>query len=89
MRSPTFTAIDIGSHSIIGICAKKDKRTGKVDILAKSQSPCFGVRNGEVVKPLEVYDRNGKPFSTLFYHTDESMLWCANYLYLKKMLCCS
>jgi len=35
---------------------------------------------------LEVYDRNGKPFSTLFYQTDESMLWCANYLYLKKLL---
>lgn len=35
---------------------------------------------------LEVYDKKGKPFKTLFYYTDESMLWCANYLYLKKKL---
>ena len=35
---------------------------------------------------LEVYDRNGNPFSTLLYYTDDSMLWCANYLYLKKKL---
>lgn len=35
---------------------------------------------------LEVYDKDGKPFKTLFYYTDESMLWCANYLYLKKKL---
>lgn len=35
---------------------------------------------------LEVYDRDGRPFTTLLYHTDEGMLWCANYLYLKKLL---
>lgn len=35
---------------------------------------------------LEVYDREGRPFKTLFYYTDDSMLWCANYLYLKKLL---
>ncbi|MFC1741700.1 hypothetical protein ACFL3V_04155 [Nanoarchaeota archaeon] len=33
---------------------------------------------------LEVYDRNGKPFKTLFYVTDESMLWVSKYLALKK-----
>ncbi|MBU1198847.1 MAG: hypothetical protein KKF46_02390 [Nanoarchaeota archaeon] len=32
---------------------------------------------------LEVYDSKGEPFKTIFYYTDESMLWCANYLYLK------
>ncbi|MBN2053040.1 hypothetical protein JW756_06050 [Candidatus Woesearchaeota archaeon] len=35
---------------------------------------------------LEVYDKNGKPFKTLFYYADESMLWAANYVYLRKML---
>ncbi|MEM3127362.1 MAG: hypothetical protein QW331_04845 [Candidatus Woesearchaeota archaeon] len=31
---------------------------------------------------LEVFDKNGKPFSTPFYYTDEGMLWAANYLTL-------
>lgn len=35
---------------------------------------------------LEVYDRLGRPFNTLFYYADDAMLWCANYLYLKKKL---
>ncbi len=35
---------------------------------------------------LEVYDKNGKPFKTLFYYSDEAMLWAANYLLLKRIL---
>jgi hypothetical protein len=35
---------------------------------------------------LEVFDKKGRPFRTLFYYSDESMLWVANYLYLKKLL---
>jgi hypothetical protein len=35
---------------------------------------------------LELYDCNGKPFRTLLYYADESMLWAANYLYLKSLL---
>ncbi len=35
---------------------------------------------------LEVYEPDGRPFSKLVYYTDESMLWAANYLYLKKIL---
>lgn len=35
---------------------------------------------------LEVYDKNGKPFQTLLYYADGGMLWCANYLYLRKKL---
>lgn len=31
---------------------------------------------------LEVYDTDGGPFHTSFYWTDESMLWCANWLLL-------
>jgi hypothetical protein len=33
---------------------------------------------------LEVYDRDGKPFKTPFYITDESMLWVSKWLALKK-----
>ncbi len=29
---------------------------------------------------LEVYDKNGKPFHTLFYYCDEGMLWATKYL---------
>ena len=32
---------------------------------------------------LEIFDKNGKPFRTLFYHSDEEMSWCAKYLELK------
>jgi hypothetical protein len=35
---------------------------------------------------LEVYDSDGKPFKNLFYYTDESMLWAANYLFMSKKL---
>jgi len=35
---------------------------------------------------LELYSPDGKPFKTLLYYADESMLWCANYLYLKKII---
>ena len=35
---------------------------------------------------LEVYNKHGKPFSTIFYYADEAMLWCSNYLYLKKKI---
>ena len=31
---------------------------------------------------LEVFDANGKPFSTPFYYCDSGMLWAANYLVL-------
>jgi hypothetical protein len=31
---------------------------------------------------LEVYDAKGNPFSTLFYYSDESMIWAANFLAL-------
>ena len=33
---------------------------------------------------LEVYDKKGRPFRTRLYITDESMLWAAKYLHLKK-----
>jgi hypothetical protein len=33
---------------------------------------------------LEIFNKNGKPFKTLFYHSDESMSWCAKYLELIK-----
>jgi len=36
---------------------------------------------------LEVYNRKGKPFSTVWFYTDESMIWAANYLYLKETIC--
>lgn len=29
---------------------------------------------------LEVFNPNGSPYETLFYHTDEGMLWCSMYL---------
>ena len=35
---------------------------------------------------LEVYTKQGKPYKTLFYITDESMLWAANYLFLSRKL---
>ncbi len=31
---------------------------------------------------LEIFDRNGNPYKSRFYYTDESMLWAANYLVL-------
>jgi len=35
---------------------------------------------------IELYSPDGKPFKTLLYYADESMLWAANYLYLKKQI---
>lgn len=33
---------------------------------------------------LEVYDKKGKPYKTLFYKSDESMLWVSVYLALRR-----
>jgi len=54
LKSITLTALDIGTSSIKGVCARKNLVSGEIEILAKSQMPCFGVRNGEVIKPQEV-----------------------------------
>lgn len=54
MKSLTLTAIDIGTTSIKGLISRKDFRTGDIDVLARTERPCFGVRNGEVVKPDQV-----------------------------------
>ena len=35
---------------------------------------------------LEVFDPNGRVYSTLFYLSDEGMSWCANYLVLAEKL---
>ncbi len=54
MKTITHTAIDIGSHSIIGVVARKHLNTGEIEVLAQVKVPSFGVRGGEVVKPQEV-----------------------------------
>ncbi len=35
---------------------------------------------------MEVYTEDGKPYNSLFYLSDESMIWCAKYLYLLQMV---
>jgi hypothetical protein len=40
-------------------------------------------KNGNV---LELFDKEGNPFRTVFYHSDRSMLWGAIYLDLKRRL---
>jgi len=35
---------------------------------------------------LEIYTSEGRPYKTMLYVTDESMLWCANWLWLSKRL---
>lgn len=54
MKSLTLTALDIGTYSIKGLVARKNFPTGEIEILAQAEKPSFGVRNGEVVKPIEV-----------------------------------
>jgi len=54
MKSITLTALDIGTNSVKAVCGVKDLRTGEIKILAGAQLPCFGTRNGEVIKPEQV-----------------------------------
>lgn len=54
--------------------------------LAKQQLVEYEKKIVEHKTFLEVYDKNGEPFKTLFYYSDEGMIWCANFLYLKKLL---
>lgn len=54
MKSLTLTSLDIGTNSVKGIVATRDLKTGTIGLLAQSQCSCFGVRNGEVVKPEQV-----------------------------------
>lgn len=51
MKSNILTAIDIGTSAIMGVSARRDPKTGEVEILGKSLCPCLGVRCGEVSKP--------------------------------------
>ena len=53
MKPSTITALDIGTSGIWGLTAAKDAK-GKINVLAIAQSPCFGVRSGEVIYPLKV-----------------------------------
>ncbi|MBN2141781.1 hypothetical protein JW711_00480 [Candidatus Woesearchaeota archaeon] len=64
-----------------------------IDLLSRINKPLARKRLAEYRKRilqhknfLEVYDRNGKPFRTPLYYSDESMLWVANYLVLEKDL---
>ncbi|MDD5750657.1 MAG: cell division protein FtsA [Candidatus Pacebacteria bacterium] len=54
MKSLTLTALDIGTNSIRAVCGTKDLKTGEVKVLARTQLPCLGVRNGEIIKPEQV-----------------------------------
>jgi len=54
MKSLIITAIDVGTNSVRGLVAARDLKTGAIQLLAQSQCPCFGVRNGEVVRPEQV-----------------------------------
>lgn len=54
MRSITITALDIGTSSVKGLCCKKNLSTGEIQVLGQVSVPCFGVRNGEVVRPEAV-----------------------------------
>jgi len=35
---------------------------------------------------IELFDSRGRPYKTFFYHADDSMIWAAKYLYLKKKI---
>lgn len=54
MKSLIITAIDVGTSSVRGLVAARDLKTGAIQLLAQSQCQCFGVRNGEVVRPEQV-----------------------------------
>lgn len=54
MKSITLTAIDVGTHSIMGLTARKDLTSNQIEVLARTQFPCIGVRHGEVVRPEQV-----------------------------------
>jgi len=54
MKPQIITALDIGSGSVKGICAKIFDN-GILEVIAHAQRTCFvGVRAGEVIKPEEV-----------------------------------
>lgn len=54
MKSITLTALDVGGGSVKGLCCRKDLKRGNIEVLSQAESFCFGVRNGEVIKPEQV-----------------------------------
>ena len=52
-----FCAIDIGTYSIKGILALREKGKNNLEILNYTQIPSFGVRHGEIVKPEVVEEK--------------------------------
>jgi len=64
-----------------------------IDVLSRidrgAAKKCLRQYNSQILRHknfLEVFDRNGRPFKTLFYYSDEGMLWAANYSVLHKRL---
>jgi hypothetical protein len=73
----------VGAHlgmMFIRVVGMLDKKLARL-YLAKYKKQIEHYKNF-----LEVYDKDGKPFKTLLYYSDESMLWAANYLFLKGLL---
>lgn len=64
----------------IDIVSKVDKQLAKKYLQKyKEQIEKYGTF-------IEVYDKKGKPYKSLFFSADEGMIWCANYLYLDNLL---
>lgn len=64
----------------IDIVSKFDKKTAKSYLLRYKKT----IEKHQ--NYLEIFDRNMNPYQTFFYHSDESMLWAANYLALSKKI---
>lgn len=57
---------------------------GLVKKIDKNKAAHYVNKYAEIIEKhknyLEVFNADGKPYKTLFYYSDESMLWAANYL---------
>ncbi len=54
MKSSILMALDIGSGTLKGVIGEKNYNTGNIEILAVSEKPCLGIRNGEITNPEQV-----------------------------------
>ncbi len=52
-----FTGIDIGTHSIKGVCVIKRPESEEYEVFAKAEIPSFGVRKGVVENPEKVSEK--------------------------------
>ena len=93
LNSLATRGFDLGNLKSAKI--KIQKQIEEIDIALAIPTSLYALESDERVQNmsdigyktfLEVYNKDGRPYRSLFYYTDEAMSWASLYLILKKRI---